>query len=61
MALVSQRLDLPCYIDYLTALNVTNKAHMKRVFVENNIPTAKHVVVDGTYMKFLLSNPCITR
>jgi biotin carboxylase len=51
VALVSQRLDLPCYIDYLTALNVTNKAHMKRVFVENNIPTAKHVVVDGTYMK----------
>ena len=43
VARVSEELGLPCYIDYQTALNVTNKEYMKKVFVENNIPTAKHI------------------
>lgn len=46
VAKVSEVLGLPCYIDYQTALNVTNKAYMKKVFVENGIPTAQHVIVD---------------
>ena len=45
VALVSERMGLPCYIDYKTALNVTNKAYMKKVFEENGISTAKHVVL----------------
>lgn len=45
VAQVSEALGLPCYIDYQTALNVTNKSYMKKVFSENNIPTAKHVVM----------------
>ncbi len=45
MAYVSEKLGLPCYIDYKTALNVTNKEYMKKVFVEKNISTAKHVSV----------------
>lgn len=45
VAKVSEILGLPCYIDYQTALNVTNKQYMKKVFVENNIPTAKHVIM----------------
>ncbi len=45
VAKVSEMLGLPCYIDYQTALNVTNKQYMKKVFVENNIPTAKHVIM----------------
>lgn len=45
VAQVSETLGLPCYIDYQTALNVTNKSYMKKVFSENNIPTAKHVVM----------------
>lgn len=45
VAYVSERLGLPCYIDYQTALNVTNKAYMKKVFEENNISTAKHIVL----------------
>ena len=45
VAKVSEELGLPCYIDYATALAVTNKAHMKKIFVENGIPTAKHVIV----------------
>lgn len=45
VAKVSEELGLPCYIDYKTALNVTNKQYMKKVFQENNIPTAKHTIM----------------
>ena len=45
VAYVSEKLGLPCYIDYQTALNVTNKAYMKEKFVEFNVPTAKHVIM----------------
>ena len=48
VAKVSENLGLPCYIDYQTALNVTNKQYMKKVFIENNISTAKHTVM-GTF------------
>ena len=40
VAYVSEKLGLPCYIDYETALNVTNKAYMKKVFTEHGISTA---------------------
>lgn len=45
VARVSEELGLPCYIDYKTALNVTNKQYMKKVFQENDIPTAKHTIM----------------
>ncbi len=45
VAKVSEQLNLPCYIDYRTALNVTNKAYMKEVFKEFDVPTAKSVVM----------------
>lgn len=45
VAKVSEDLGLPCYIDYQTALNVTNKQYMKKVFREHHIPTAKHTVM----------------
>ncbi len=45
VANVSEKLGLPCYIDYQTALNVTNKQYMKKVFNEYNIPTAKHIIM----------------
>lgn len=44
MAKVSEDLGLPCYMDYKTALNVTNKQYMKKIFAENGIPTAKYIV-----------------
>ena len=47
VAKVSEELRLPCYIDYQTALNVTNKQYMKQVFSENGIPTAKFVILDS--------------
>lgn len=45
VARVSESLGLPCYIDYNTALNVTNKQYMKKVFNKFSIPTAQHVVM----------------
>jgi len=45
VAKVSEELGLPCYIDYQTALNVTNKSYMKDVFQKNNISTAKYAVM----------------
>lgn len=46
VAKVSEQLELPCYIDYQTALNVTNKSYMKEVFANNNIPTARHIILE---------------
>lgn len=45
VAKVSEELDLPCYIDYNTALLVSDKKYMKEIFVKNNVPTAKHTVM----------------
>lgn len=44
-AQVSEELGLPCYIDYKTAKDVSSKELMKKVFVENGIPTSKHVIM----------------
>lgn len=46
VAKVSEELGLPCYVDYATALNVTNKSYMKAVFAAHQVPTARFVVVD---------------
>ena len=43
-AQLSEKLNLPCYIDYETAKNVSSKEYMKIIFVEHGIPTAKHIV-----------------
>jgi len=45
VAKVSEELGLPCYIDYQTGLNVTNKQYMKKVFNAFDIPTAKHTIM----------------
>lgn len=45
VAKVSEELGLPCYIDYQTALNVTNKSYMKQVFEEKGISTARFRVM----------------
>ena len=44
VARVSEDLGLPCYIDYRTGRNVTNKAYMKKVFAENGILSAKYAI-----------------
>ncbi len=47
VAKISEDLNLPCYLDYTMARNVTNKAFMKRVFMRNGIPTARHTIINA--------------
>lgn len=51
VAQVSELLGLPWYIDYETAKNVSDKELMKKVFVENNIPTSRYVVMNQLDME----------
>lgn len=46
VAKVSEELGLPCYIDYETALKVTNKLYMKKIFQAAGIPTAKYFITE---------------
>lgn len=43
VAQVSEMLGLPCYIDYETARNVSDKKYMKEIFWKNGIPTSRYV------------------
>lgn len=45
VAQVSEMLGLPWYIDYETAKMVSDKELMKKVFIENDIPTSRYVVL----------------
>ena len=45
VAQVSEKLGLPCYISYQTALNVTNKSYMKKLMIDHDIPTSKYKIV----------------
>ena len=42
---VAEKLGLPHPFDSETAVNVTNKKYMKRMMIENGIPTARHYQV----------------
>lgn len=46
VAQVAEELGLPWYIDYATAKRVSDKELMKKIFVENGIPTSRYVVMD---------------
>ena len=43
VAQVSEMLGLPCYIDYETARNVSDKTYMKEIFWRHGIPTSRYV------------------
>ncbi len=43
---VAEMLGLPWYIDFETARNVSDKELMKDVFVKNDIPTSRHIVME---------------
>lgn len=45
MAYVSAQLGLPCYLTEEAVRNLTNKLYMKRMMMENNIPTSKFVSI----------------
>ncbi len=44
-AKVSEDLGLPCYIDYETACNVSDKGYMKETFERFGVPTSKHIFI----------------
>lgn len=46
VAQISEELGLPCYIDFETAVNVSKKSYMKKIFVENAVPTSQYVIMD---------------
>lgn len=52
MAFVCEKLGLPCHISYQTALELTNKSLMKKIFVENNIPTSRYSILNNADEKF---------
>ena len=47
VAQVAEELGLPCYIDYETAQDVSDKLRMKHIFAENGIPTSRYVQTTG--------------
>lgn len=46
VAQVSQMLGLPCYIDYETCQNVSDKIRMKRIFKVSGVPTTDYIETD---------------
>lgn len=46
VAKVSEMLGLPCYIDYATCQNVSDKIRMKRIFKYAGVPTTDYVETD---------------
>ena len=60
VASVSERLGLPCYISAKTARNVTNKAYMKKKFVECDVPTANWYLLkdESDYKKIISQKIC---
>ena len=51
VAQVSEMLGLPCYIDYETGKNVSDKIRMKRIFKKNGIPTTDYIETDSLDME----------
>ena len=47
MAYTCEKLKLPCHLSYQKALNLTNKAFMKLILHENEIPTSRFVVLEA--------------
>lgn len=46
VAQVSEMLGLPCYIDYETAQDVSDKIRMKAIFKQHGIPTSDYVQLE---------------
>ena len=53
VAKVSEMLGLPCYIDYETCQNVSDKIRMKRIFKAHGIPTTDYVETDHLDMEII--------
>ncbi len=51
VAQVSEMLGLPCYINYETGKNVSDKIRMKRIFKKSGVPTTDYVETDSLDME----------
>lgn len=57
---ISERLNLPCYLDFETAKNVSDKELMKKIFAQNGIPSSQYIILEDfdkekiTQMKYPL-------
>lgn len=51
VAQVSEMLGLPCYINYETGMNVSDKLRMKRIFKKIGIPTTDYVETNSLDME----------
>lgn len=47
MAYVAEKMHLPTYISYNQAVCITDKLRMKRIMVDANIPTSRHIEIEG--------------
>lgn len=45
---VAEQLNLPHPYSYETSLNVTDKGLMKRIMIDNSIPTSSYIIVEDT-------------
>ena len=63
VAQVAEALGFPWYIDYNTARMVSDKELMKKVFVENGIPTSRFIIMEelNIEMTSLLHYPLIVK
>lgn len=60
---VGERLGLPHPYTYQTSLNVTDKVAMKRIMVENDIPTSRHYIINSLqgFQESSLTYPIIVK
>lgn len=61
VSVISEELNLPCYINEITGLSVTNKQYMKQIFVENGIPTAPYQIVQQPKQCTLRKFPMVVK
>ena len=63
VAKVSEMLGLPCYIDYETCQNVSDKIRMKRIFKASGVPTTDYVETDHLDMEVIekLNYPLVVK
>lgn len=63
MAYVSEKLGLPCYLNYETARMVTNKVYMKQRMMAYNIPTPLSLFIskNDTAIKSNINYPVIVK
>lgn len=58
---IAEELGLPCYVNEMTGTAVTNKQYMKRIFIDNNISTAKFEIVDEKKQCSLSQYPLVVK